>query len=307
MTGAPSGAGTYSCYGLTVASSLELPELVAAGPETASGRPDVRIVSEELPDDAGEGRPVGRFARVEGDRVWVHVPGVARYLVTGGSSIVVAPEPGGDAESVRAFLLSAGFAAILYQRGLLVLHGNAVAVGDACLVCVGPSRSGKSTLAAALMRRGHRVLADDVVPVDAACRVLPGLARIKLWQDSAEQLDIETAGLRRVRPALGKFNLPVGDRYPDGPLPVRWVYVLAAHPAARARLEPVTGMQRYQALRANTYGAGYLEGMELAPDHLRLCGVLASRVRMARLTRPVHGFDVDALVERVLDDVAAHS
>lgn len=306
MSGTTPAPGTYLCYGLTVASALELPELVEAGPEDASAGPDVRIVAGELPGDAGEGRRVGRFARVDGDRVWLRVPGVARYLVSGGSSIVVAPDPGADDDSVRAFLLGAGFAAVLYQRGFLVLHGNAVAVGDACLVCVGPSHSGKSTLAAALMRRGHRVLADDVVPVDAALRVLPGTARIKLWADSADRLAIETAGLRRVRPALGKFSLPVGDLYPGGPLPVRWVYLLATHASPETRLEAVNGMERYQVLRGNTYGAGYLEGMELAPGHLRRCGLLAGRVRMARLTRPEHGFDVDALVDRVLEDVAAH-
>jgi len=187
-----------------------------------------------------------------------------------------------------------------------VLHGNAIRIGDACMVCVGPSGSGKSTLAAALMQRGHEILADDVVPVDDECRVLPGFPRLKLWEDAAGRLDIETAGLRRIRPDLEKFNYPVHDRYAGRPLPVRWVYILGSHHMSETLFEPIGGMDRFQPLRNNTYRVRFLEGMALKAEHLRLCGRLAGRVHLTRVTRPEHGFDLDALVGRILDDVAEH-
>jgi hypothetical protein len=297
----------YSCFGLTMASAIELPELEDGGGASGSGEPDVRIsYGSVLADGLSAGRQIGPFLWVDGDRLWLRVPDVARYCVSGGSSIVVAPEAGADDDSVRAFLLSSGFAALLYQRRLLVLHGNAVAIGDRCLVCVGPSGSGKSTLAAALMKRGHRILADDVVPVDADGRVLPGLPRIKLWEDTAARLDIETAGLRLVRPALRKYNLPVGRRSAAGPLPVRWVYVLGTHASPETRFEALTGLERFRPLRENTFRVRYMEGMALDADHLRLCGALAGRVHLARLLRPQHGFDVEDLVDRILDDIAAN-
>src|SRR6185436_17962029 len=55
--------------------------------------------------------------------------------------------------------------AVLQQRGLLPLHASALLLGAGAIALLGPSRAGKSTLAAALARRGHPVLADDVVPV----------------------------------------------------------------------------------------------------------------------------------------------
>lgn len=297
----------YRCYGLTFASDLALPELTVAGPRAHAAAADVAIRLAEIPAEGlPDGRQLGPFLWTADDRLWLHVPGVARYLVSGGDTITVAPEAGVDEDSVRVFLLGAGLGALLVQRGYLVLHGNAVSFGDRCLVCVGASGSGKSTLAAALMRRGHRILADDVVPVDAECRVLPGFPRLKLWHDAAERLEIETGGLRPIRPHLEKYNYPVRERYAGDPLPVRWVYVLGSHHRPELQSEVITGMDRFRPLRDNTYRVRYMEGMALKAEHLRLCGVLAGRIRLTRVTRPERGFDLDGLVDHILDDIAAN-
>jgi hypothetical protein len=98
------------------------------------------------------------------------------------------------------------------------------------MVYVGYSGAGKSTLAAGFMQRGYAVLADDVVPVDSLCRALPGFPRIKIWQDVADKLAINTADLRRIRPNTEKFNYPLGQLFTDQPLPIRWVYLLGNDP-----------------------------------------------------------------------------
>jgi len=297
---------TYACYGLTIASDLALPELIEAGPDADPQNADVRIRLGVVPTEGlPEGRQLGPFLWVTPDRLWLRVPEVARYLVSGGDSIVVAPEGDIDEDSLRVFLLGSALGALLFQRGFLVLHGNAIRIGDQCMVCVGHSGAGKSTLAAALMHRGYEILADDVVPVDAECRVLPGFPRLKLWQDAAGRLDIDTAGLRRIRPDLEKFNYPVHDRYAGRPLPVRWVYILDSHHLSETRFETIAGMDRFRPLRNNTYRVRFLEGMALKAEHLRLCGRLAGRVQLTRVIRPRHSFDLDALVDRILDDAAA--
>ena len=307
---------TYACYGLTIVSDLALPELLGAGADVDARDPadvagvadaDIRIrLGEVSSDGLPDGEQLGPFLWVTPDRLWLRVPEVARYLVSGGDSIVIAPEGDADEDSLRVFLLGSALGALLFQRGLLVLHGNAIRIDDACMVCVGPSGSGKSTLAAGLMQRGHEILADDVVPVDAACRVLPGFPRLKLWEDAASRLDIETAGLRRIRPCLEKYNYPVHDRWAGRALPVRWVYVLGSHYLPDTLFEAITGMDRFRPLRNNTYRVRFLEGMALKAEHLRLCGQLAGRVHLTRVTRPEHGFDLDDLMDRILADAAAN-
>lgn len=297
----------YDCYGLTISSEIALPELIPVSGPRAQLAADVRIrfgavATEGLP----KGRQVGPNLWASGTELWLQIPAVARFLIRGGDEILIDPQPGVDEDSIRVFLLGSAFGAILFERGFLVLHGNAIRIGEHCMICVGPSGAGKSTLAAAFMQRGHQVLADDVVPVDADGRALPGMPRIKLWQDTADRLGIDTKGLRRIRPGIEKFNYSAVTSVPAHPLPVRWVYILDSHQQAHSMFEPVAGMARFPFLHSNTYRLSYLEGMGLKADHLKLCGQLAGRIRLARLTRPEQGFEVDALVDRILADVAEH-
>jgi hypothetical protein len=212
------------------------------------------------------------------------VAGTARYRVRAGKEIIVDREAIADDASVRLFLLGSSLGALLMQRGLLVLHGNAIRIGDACLVCVGDSGAGKSTLAAAFALKGHEVLADDVVAVDSAGRALPGLPRVKLWQDAADQLGISTPGLARISPELEKFNWPLGMPGADEPLPIRWLCLLTAD-EADSPIESIGGHQRFCVLRDNSYRYHFLTGMSALQDHLGQCARLAQKVQIYKLRR----------------------
>lgn len=294
---------TYQLYQLCIVSELALPELCAARVPAADIH--IRYGQVDPVEDSGA-RQLGPYLWANDAAIWLQVPRVADFLIRDGNEIIIAPHPGIDEDSVRVFLLGSAMGGLMFQRQHLVLHGNAVQVGDACLVCVGPSGAGKSTLAAALMRRGHRLLADDVVPVNANCEALPGFPRIKLWQDSADHLQITTGGLARIRPGMEKFNLPTFDTMADRPLPVRWVYMLGEHNADEFTFEPVHGMARFPLLRNNTYRARFLDGVDMKAVHLRLCAELSSRIRLVRVMRPRGGFELDELAERILADVAVH-
>lgn len=293
----------YQLYQFGISSELRLPELHPS----ADIEPEVRIryavICLPLQDEA---RQLGPYLWASATAFYLRVPEVADFLIQNGNEIIIAPHPGIDEDSLRVFLLGSAFGALMFQRRHLVLHGNAVQVGDACLVCVGPSGAGKSTLAAALMQRGHKLLADDVVPVNAQCQALPGFPRIKLWQDSADHLQIATDALAPIRPGLEKFNLPTMSDMAPHPLAIRWVYILSAHNEDTFSFEPIHGMARFQPLRNNTYRLRFLEGMQMQAEHLQLCARLSGQIRLVRITRPKTGFALDELAERILADAAAH-
>lgn len=296
----------YMAYGLTIASELELPELLTS---TSTSTSDADAAELEISygqistADLDAGTQISPFVWVSDDTFWLHVPGVARFSVSGGSRIVVMPFPGVDQASVRVFLLGSVLGAVLFQRGLLLLHGNAVEVNGRCLVCLGPSGVGKSTLATAFMQRGYRVLADDVVPIDGNCSAVPGFPRLKVWEDTVEKMAIGLEGRTRVRPQLNKFNLSIRDSFCDTPLPVRWIYLLSAENRQGFEVQPISGMNRFVPLRNNTYRRRFMEGMALRPEHLKRCGELAGRVHFAKVIRPKTGFDIDGLVDTVLADI----
>lgn len=296
----------FSAYGLRFKSDLDLPELNAADHVDLAASHDVEILKAPVsPNGLEGGAPLGPYLWANSESLWLHIPHVARFLVTGGHRITVDPEPGIDEESIRVFLLGSAMGALLFQRGYLVLHGNAIRIGHQCMICVGHSGAGKSTLAAAFLQRGYEILADDVVPIDSECRALPGFPRIKLWQDTADKLGIDTQGLRRIRPDLEKFNFPMAVGTEE-PLPVRWVYILGSHHNPETLFEPIRGLDRFTPLRNNSYRVRYMDGMALKKDHLKLCGKLAGRIHLTRITRPEQGFELDGLVDRILSDIQAN-
>jgi hypothetical protein len=113
-------------------------------------------------------------------------------------------------QDLRTFLLGSAVGALLIQRGILVLHGNALEKVGQAIVCLGHSGAGKSTLAYALMEQGWRLLADDLVAITAAGQVLPGIPRIKLWEDAAKAFGLEPAQLPPIRQGMHKYLL-MGD------------------------------------------------------------------------------------------------
>jgi hypothetical protein len=292
----------YTSYGLSIFSDLDLPELLPAQLDAA----DVIITRGQIASDViTDGKQLGPFLYANRTQLLLEVPDVARYLIENGNRITYQPLGDVDADSIRVFLLGSCFGALLFQRGFLVLHGNAIRIGDGCVICVGHSGAGKSTLAGALVQRGYSLLADDVCAINARGFIEPGFPRIKLWADTAKQLGIDTQALSRIRPDIEKFNWPLADNFCDTSLPVRAVYVLHRHNKDEFVLDEVSGMDRFQLLRSNSYRSRYMKGMQLHAEHLKLCSTLAQRTRIARITRPQAGFQLDALVDVLLGDLAA--
>ena len=292
----------YTAYGLTISSEIALPELLLAPNQSGAADVHVRVGSIVIPEEPGA-KAIGPFAWLNDENFWLTVPDIARFQVVRDNEIILEPLEGSEPDAVRLFLLGSVFAALLFRRGLLLLHGNAIRIGDSCLVCLGPSGAGKSTLAAAFVQRGYKMLADDVIAVDLNGNALPGFPRMKLWQDSAETLNIDTTYLNPIRQSLAKFNMPALDMFCETPLPIRWLYLLTSDHRTDIGVLPVKGMDRFQTLLANTYRRRFMTGLNLGSSHLNSCGLLAQQTRMARVVRPKIGFEVHALVDCILEDV----
>jgi hypothetical protein len=76
------------------------------------------------------------------------------------------------------------------ERGDVPLHGAAVEIEGGTVLLCGPSRAGKTTLAAALLGAGHRVLAEDLSCVHStpSPAVLPGPALLRVRDDVYQRL-----------------------------------------------------------------------------------------------------------------------
>lgn len=296
----------YTAYGLTIESAIRCPELSPGGND-----PDVAFRYGDVPTALENPKDQGVLFQVEPGRFLLRLDKVARYLVSGGREIVVDRAPDSDEDAVRLFLLGSALGALLHQRGLLVLHGSAIETPRGAVVFVGPSGNGKSTLAAAFYRRGYRLVADDVCAVvlneENAPMVLPAYPQLKLWADVVKRLDRAQDNLRRVRPHLEKYALPVSDSFVGHALPLYAVYALHSVNTQTLEMEPRDGMGKFAVLTRNTYRERFLKGLDMKPNHFQLASTAAKQIRVCRVTRPNWPFMLDELVEMLGQDFQARS
>lgn len=215
----------YRAFGLNIASELELPELLPY--QSTPFIPEVTIqwsrVQQEGLDNSLVTFP---YYQAKQNALWLNIVDVGRFLITDGQLISIDPEENADLASIRLFLLGSCMGALLMQRDLFLLHGNAIRVDDFCVSFIGDSGAGKSTLSGAFYKRGYSILADDVCAINQDLSVIPSFPQIKLWQDAAEKLNINTTHLRKIRPNVNKFALPLCNQFQGEPLPIRVIYCL---------------------------------------------------------------------------------
>ncbi|MEI9887595.1 MAG: hypothetical protein WDN08_14060 [Rhizomicrobium sp.] len=252
-----------------------------AGP--VPGIPDAMIVEDNgVPWDIPGGEIAGLYAKARPGALLQIVPGIARYLATGGDRICVAQEPDAAADSVGVFLHGAVRAALIHQRGELPLHAATLVPpdGEGAVAICGPSGMGKSTAAAALCARGWRLVADDLtrIALDGARIVAwPGRGRLCLWRDAVERLGYEARTLHPVRQGLEKFELPV--RACTEPAPLRAIVVLCLEDAPDA----ATGAAKLALLSDNTFRPRQIGPLGALPDHLKIVARVASGADVLRL------------------------
>lgn len=297
----------YRVHGLTIRSELPLPELVPVADgalDDSAADAEVRLASlgGEVADLQARSASVGVTER-EARFLWEDA---GALVVRDGREILVEPLPGSDPTLVRLGVLGPGMAALLHQRGFLVLHASAVRMGGAIVAFLGMAGAGKSTLAAMLQRRGLPVVADDMAAVricDGVARVACGSPQLRLWPDSVRALGGDPGALPRCEPDREKRLYPtVVEQSPEARLALDRLYVLADGDAVEiGRLSPA---EAFLELVIHSYGAEWMHDISGRADFSTRAEI-ARRVPVRRLRRPsgLHVLpDVLDLLERDLAD-----
>ncbi len=215
---------SYSAYGLGLESAMPLPEL-----QPFEGKPDAFISfsgegpgSLELPGERS-------FVRISPRQAIFSIRGFGAYVVREGSEIVMRIDPEIDHEIVRPLILGRLMAALLHQRGMLVLHAGSVEIGEKAAIFVGAPGAGKSSLTAAFYSLGYRVLSDDNLPVNMEngdIRVFPAFPQLRISAEVAEALDCDTQSIRILNDAQNKRGLRVDKGFSPEPRSPGGVYVV---------------------------------------------------------------------------------
>ena len=252
---------TYRAFGLTIGSDMAL-----AGPAESEGTPDVVIRRAPVPEWQGEATiEYADRVKIRGQEQRIHFP--APHFtgwIRDGNSIQFEADPADDAMA-GLHLLGSCTGAVLFQRGLIPLHGNTVATTHGTLVVAGRIGSGKSTTTLELLQRGHRLLADDVSAVDfdgPELQVMPGFPRLKLWKATLDQFGLDAQGFQLIRAEIEKFHYPVDGQFCDVAQRPSTVYVLRPGDAPGVRVRVLAGVEKLHALRAQVYQVRVRDAMQ---------------------------------------------
>jgi len=292
----------YRAFGVNIASELLLPELMISGEGEG-----VRIISGIVPEKIDNPKAEGVCYQAAPGIFLLNIKDVARFLVKQGTEITIEPSPNAAPEDIRLFLLGSCFGALLHQRGFLPFHGSVVNFEGRGIIFSGVSGSGKSTLAGSFKKRGYPVLSDDVanIALDAEQKpvVHPSYPQIKLWKDSLIKLGEEPELHRKVRKKLDKYGVLLKSGYFNETLPLAAIYIIVAKNAGNEEIEAITGIEKFNALRKNTYRYTYLSGLDLNARHFMICTKIAPFIHVKRISRNNGSFTLDKFTDMVEQDI----
>lgn len=306
----------YRLGGLQVESAFLLPGW-PEWPEADLGQPDIHIRVGAVPEYL-ENADV-RLRTIEaqrGEAILLRFPGLMRVLVRD-AEVVVDPVPQADLDMIACCLLGKVQAALWYRRGLLPLHGSALAVDGRAVAILGESGAGKSTLAATLASRiDGTVVSDDTCVVhvrdDGGAEVWPNTSMSRLWPDAVRALGKTPESLPRAPGFKDKLFMGNKDELPASPLPLALMVALevdeeSAHPNLRLFRPPQAVVATFFNLQKPLVGKALHPESRLLAQAARLCrGIPMVQVRRPRLGTGDRT-DLAALVELAIAETMALS
>lgn len=278
----------YRAFGLLIASKLEIKDLI---PEQSKDY-DVYVDFGPVPNSIDNIIMHRKHILIGRNQMLLEVTDVARFYVANGNLIIVEPYEAASMEQVKLYLLGSCIGAILFQRGIVPLHGSCLKTGDNGLILTGRTGAGKSTIAAALMREGYELLTDDVAAVafDEALspRVYSSYPTQKLWQDAIRRLDKENAAMKLIRNNEGrtKYLFTGINGFCTGTVRLKTIVEIIPMEACELRLDKIQGMEKISIIMKNTYRRFMTIGFDIRQWHFESCLKIATDTNVYRIIRP---------------------
>ena len=317
----------YRAYGHILSCNAPLHELEQTPSPGSTENTDLRILfsssDERLPSPSSwyltislaDGTPWLRCAKVASDYL-LHFPNLASFVFdTSSDSIRCVPEPETPPHTLHHLLLDQVLPLVLNHKGKEVLHGAAVVTPYGACAFVGPTGTGKSTLAASFLSAGYSVLTDDCVVLDSRGRdimAIPSYPGLRLWDDALAALFGTTGSCAPVAHYTPKQRFTAAlstTPFCSSAVPLAGIYVLGtsdaehAVPASIPEIHLLTEREALMTLLSLAFKLDILDRRMLTRE-FDFLHRLVTQIPVRRLTVPDSLAALPAVHAAVLHDLA---
>ena len=203
-------------------------------------------------------------------------------------SIIIKTRETIDEAALLAVLQGEIMAALLRQRGLLVLHACCVRNSESVIGFVGGSTWGKSTLAEYFCQSGYFLLSDDILAIDMSGELpvaLSSYPEIRLREEAGTWLRSDYESLpRRISSAAQRISNREKSFRTDSAILTN-LYILRQKFADVNEIVKLNARNKLSALISHTRSKTLLTQKTHLSEHLRHCSTLISEISIQRLER----------------------
>jgi hypothetical protein len=297
----------YKSYGLSIKSSINIPELELTSREKGFDRDvDVSIKIDNifyshLKDDNHEIKGITKVRNNANDIdiFWNHK---LLFNVKNGKEIIVNSNVDINPTFLRSLILGRAMGTLLHQRGFLVLHASAVNIDGSAVAFLGRRGNGKSTTTMALINSNYPLVADDVLAIkieDNIALTIPSFPKIKLRQDIMESFTEKIDLDAQIHPDIKKYYYAVKN-FSYKPLPLKIIYILEK--GNKSKISSLETQEAIINLIRHSYCVSILEGDE-QQENLKQCANIIKSVHVKCLNTNHHMDKLNSLAKLIEKDI----
>ena len=290
----------YMVYGLKVKSQIKFDEFIED--TNSDDIYDVEIINGDISEEICNKVRNGRKVFTSNHIVWFHIDNIATYVIENGNKIIVKSYDNAELKDIKSYIVGSCFGHLLYQKGILAIHGGALGINNKAIVFVGESGSGKSTLTTALRLKGLGFLSDDLAAIDLGeqISVNPGYPGQRLCKDGMDMFKYSKCEFTRIDlDKKTKYTIPVNESFIKEKTKMEAIIEISVDDTEKVKFEEIKGSEKLKLLLRNTYCLNSVKHLGVSKEYFFKCLAVVKEIKMYKLTRPRSGFTVNEQINKI--------
>ncbi|PKM66611.1 MAG: hypothetical protein CVU95_10035 [Firmicutes bacterium HGW-Firmicutes-2] len=291
----------YSVYGINISTEFDLNELIVS-----TGKTDLTILKAKVPNFLTGTTQSCAFFQAKENEFLTRIEHVGGFYAIEGNKIICEPDQEAEYMSIKMYLYGFLLPVILMQRGRFPMHGSCIDVDGKSIVISGQSGVGKSSLAIAFRMAGYKLVSDDLIALNDDWHddiyVHYGFPVQKITVDTAKFLNVDLVGLERI-PGEDKSIIPLTTEFQKNVIPLTALFEIVTYDEEEVKIKELFGGEKLRCIIANTYNVEMIGTIGLAQEHFSYGTELAKKIKVFRLSRPIHGFTLEYQMENIIKEI----